>query len=116
MNDGKSTPWIGRLLYDSNTLYQDQLAQLEADSKKFGTQGQNIEFAHEDAGLLAELDFRHHHRRGISILPPTNANSLSQIRPVMNNTRNMITGASTVQLAVIVIDARKGISESFLPA
>ncbi len=111
VNDGKST-LIGRLLYDSNIVFQDQLTQLEADSKKFGTQGQNIDFALLVDGLSAERD------QGITIDVAYRFFATQKRKFIVADspgheqyTRNMVSGASTAQLAVIVIDARKGILE-----
>ncbi len=111
VNDGKST-LLGRLLYDSNILYQDQLTRLEADSIKFGTQGQNIDFALLVDGLSAERD------QGITIDVAYRFFATQKRKFIVADTpgheqytRNMVTGASTAQLAVIVIDARVGILE-----
>ena len=85
VDDGKST-LIGRLLYDSKMIFEDQLASLEADSRKMGTQGENIDFALLVDGLAAERE------QGITIdvayrfLQPKSGNSLSPTRPAMSNT------------------------------
>ncbi len=110
VDDGKST-LIGRLLYDSKMIFEDQLAALEADSRRVGTQGGDIDFALLVDGLAAERE------QGITIdarLPgssrPTSGSSLSPTRSGHEQyTRNMVTGASTADAAVILIDARKGI-------
>src|SRR6188472_3951966 len=109
VDDGKST-LIGRLLYDSKMIFEDQLAALEADSKRVGTQGQNIDFALLVDGLAAEREqgitidvayrfFTTEKRKFIVADPPGHE----------QYTRNMVTGASTADLAVILIDARKGV-------
>ena len=67
VDDGKST-LIGRLLYDSKMIFEDQLAALEADSKRVGTQGQNIDFALLVDGLAAGTRAGHHHRCGLPVL------------------------------------------------
>jgi bifunctional enzyme CysN/CysC len=109
VDDGKST-LIGRLLYDSKLLYEDQLALLEADSKRVGTQGQNIDFALLVDGLAAERE------QGITIDVAYRFFSTDQRKFIVADTpgheqytRNMVTGASTADLAVILIDARKGV-------
>jgi bifunctional enzyme CysN/CysC len=109
VDDGKST-LIGRLLYDSKLLYEDQLALLEADSKRVGTQGQNIDFALLVDGLAAERE------QGITIDVAYRFFSTDRRKFIVADTpgheqytRNMVTGASTADLAVILIDARKGV-------
>ena len=109
VDDGKST-LIGRLLYDSKMIFEDQLASLEADSKKIGTQGQNIDFALLVDGLAAERE------QGITIdvayrfFATENRKFIVADTPGHEQyTRNMVTGASTADLAVILIDARKGV-------
>ncbi len=109
VDDGKST-LIGRLLYDKKMIYHDQLAQLEANSKKFGTQGKNIDFALLVDGLVAERE------QGITIdlayrfFATTKRNFIVVDTPGDEQyTRNMVTGASKADLAVILIDARKGL-------
>ncbi len=109
VDDGKST-LIGRLLYDSKMIFEDQLAALEADSKKMGTQGQNIDFALLVDGLAAERE------QGITIDVAYRFFSTDQRKFIVADTpgheqytRNMITGASTADLAIILIDARRGV-------
>jgi bifunctional enzyme CysN/CysC len=109
VDDGKST-LIGRLLYDSKMIFEDQLAALEADSKRVGTQGQNIDFALLVDGLAAERE------QGITIDVAYRFFSTDKRKFIVADTpgheqytRNMVTGASTADLAVILIDARKGV-------
>ena len=109
VDDGKST-LIGRLLYDSKMIFEDQLAALEADSKRLGTQGQNIDFALLVDGLAAERE------QGITIDVAYRFFSTEKRKFIVADTpgheqytRNMVTGASTADLAVILIDARKGV-------
>lgn len=109
VDDGKST-LIGRLLYDSKTIFEDQLSQLEADSKRLGTQGQNIDFALLVDGLAAERE------QGITIDVAYRFFATEKRKFIVADTpgheqytRNMVTGASTADLAVILIDARKGV-------
>ncbi|MDE2240146.1 MAG: sulfate adenylyltransferase subunit CysN [Rhodospirillales bacterium] len=109
VDDGKST-LIGRLLYDSKMIFEDQLAALEADSKKVGTQGQNIDFALLVDGLAAERE------QGITIdvayrffATETRKFIVADTPGHEQYTRNMVTGASTADLAVILVDARKGV-------
>ena len=109
VDDGKST-LIGRLLYDSKLIIDDQLATLEADSKRIGTQGQNIDFALLVDGLAAERE------QGITIDVAYRFFSTERRKFIVADTpgheqytRNMVTGASTADLAVILIDARKGV-------
>jgi bifunctional enzyme CysN/CysC len=109
VDDGKST-LIGRLLYDSKMIFEDQLAALEADSKRVGTQGQEIDFALLVDGLAAERE------QGITIDVAYRFFATDRRKFIVADTpgheqytRNMVTGASTADLAVILIDARKGV-------
>ncbi len=109
VDDGKST-LIGRLLYDSKMIFEDQLASLEADSKRVGTQGQEIDFALLVDGLAAERE------QGITIDVAYRFFTTEKRKFIVADTpgheqytRNMVTGASTADLAVILIDARKGV-------
>jgi bifunctional enzyme CysN/CysC len=109
VDDGKST-LIGRLLYDSKMIFEDQLAALEADSKRVGTQGQDIDFALLVDGLAAERE------QGITIDVAYRFFTTEKRKFIVADTpgheqytRNMVTGASTADLAVILIDARKGV-------
>ena len=109
VDDGKST-LIGRLLYESKMIFEDQLTALEQDSKKVGTQGESIDFALLVDGLAAEREqgitidvayrfFATEHRKFIVADTPGHE----------QYTRNMATGASTADLAVLLIDARQGV-------
>ena len=109
VDDGKST-LIGRLLYDSKMIFEDQLAALEADSKRLGTQGGEIDFALLVDGLAAERE------QGITIDVAYRFFSTDKRKFIVADTpgheqytRNMVTGASTADAAVILIDARKGV-------
>jgi bifunctional enzyme CysN/CysC len=109
VDDGKST-LIGRMLYDSKLLFEDQLASIEKDSKRWGTQGDEIDFALLVDGLAAEREqgitidvayrfFATEHRKFIVADTPGHE----------QYTRNMVTGASTADAAVILVDARQGV-------
>ncbi|PKP64569.1 MAG: adenylyl-sulfate kinase [Alphaproteobacteria bacterium HGW-Alphaproteobacteria-7] len=109
VDDGKST-LIGRLLYDSKMIFEDQLAALESDSKRHGTQGEEIDFALLVDGLAAERE------QGITIDVAYRFFATEKRKFIVADTpgheqytRNMVTGASTADLAVILIDARKGV-------
>jgi len=109
VDDGKST-LIGRLLYDSKMIFEDQLAALEADSRKMGTQGGEIDFALLVDGLAAERE------QGITIDVAYRFFSTDRRKFIVADTpgheqytRNMVTGASAADAAVILIDARKGV-------
>ncbi|WP_395637249.1 sulfate adenylyltransferase subunit CysN [Sphingorhabdus sp.] len=109
VDDGKST-LIGRLLYDSKMIFEDQLATLVSDSKRMGTQGQDIDFALLVDGLAAERE------QGITIDVAYRFFATEKRKFIVADcpgheqyTRNMVTGASTADLAVILIDARKGV-------
>ena len=109
VEDGKST-LIGRLLYDTHTLFEDQLASLEADSGKSGTQGAALDMALLVDGLAAERE------QGITIDVAYRFFSTPKRKFIVADTpgheqftRNMVTGASTAELAVLLIDARKGV-------
>ena len=109
VDDGKST-LIGRLLYESHLVFEDQLAALEADSKTVGTQGGDLDFALLVDGLAAERE------QGITIDVAYRFFSTEKRKFIVADTpgheqytRNMVTGASTADLAVILVDARKGV-------
>jgi bifunctional enzyme CysN/CysC len=109
VDDGKST-LIGRLLFESKTLFEDQLAALTVDSKKSGTRGGEIDFALLVDGLSAERE------QGITIDVAYRFFSTDKRKYIVADTpgheqytRNMVTGASTADLAIILIDARKGV-------
>ncbi|WP_458734898.1 sulfate adenylyltransferase subunit CysN [Zobellella taiwanensis] len=109
VDDGKST-LIGRLLFESKMLFEDQLAAMEADSKKWGTQGDDIDFALLVDGLAAERE------QGITIDVAYRFFSTDKRKFIVADTpgheqytRNMVTGASTADAAILMVDARKGI-------
>jgi bifunctional enzyme CysN/CysC len=109
VDDGKST-LIGRLLYESKSLLDDQLEALGADSKRFGTQGDALDFALLVDGLSAERE------QGITIDVAYRFFATARRKFIVADTpgheqytRNMVTGASTADLAVILVDARKGV-------
>ena len=109
VDDGKST-LIGRLLYDSKMIFEDQLKALEADSKRIGTQGQEMDFALLVDGLAAERE------QGITIDVAYRFFSTEKRKFIVADTpgheqytRNMVTGASTADVAVVLVDARKGV-------
>lgn len=109
VDDGKST-LIGRLLYESKMIYEDQMKALEADSRRIGTQGERIDFALLVDGLAAERE------QGITIDVAYRFFSTERRKFIVADTpgheqytRNMVTGASTADLAVVLIDARKGV-------
>ncbi|MDC0113054.1 sulfate adenylyltransferase subunit CysN [Burkholderiaceae bacterium] len=109
VDDGKST-LIGRLLWDAQQLFDDQLVSLQADSKKYGTQGENIDFALLVDGLAAERE------QGITIDVAYRFFATSKRKFIVADTpgheqytRNMITGASTASVAILLVDARAGL-------
>jgi bifunctional enzyme CysN/CysC len=109
VDDGKST-LIGRLLYDSKLLFEDQLSAVEKDSKKWGTQGEEIDLALLVDGLAAERE------QGITIDVAYRFFATDRRKFIVADTpgheqytRNMVTGASTADAAVILVDARKGV-------
>ncbi|HYI38927.1 MAG TPA: sulfate adenylyltransferase subunit CysN [Allosphingosinicella sp.] len=109
VDDGKST-LLGRLLYDSKMLFEDQLAALETDSRKSGTQGEGLDFALLVDGLSAERE------QGITIDVAYRFFATDRRKFIVADTpgheqytRNMVTGASTADLAIILIDARRGV-------
>jgi len=108
VDDGKST-LIGRLMYESKRIFDDQLRALEAESKRYGTQGERIDFALLVDGLQAERE------QGITIDVAYRFFSTDRRKYIIADTpgheqytRNMATGASTASLAVLLVDARKG--------
>ena len=111
VDDGKST-LIGRMLFESKMIFEDQLSALQNDSSKFGTQGDEIDFALLVDGLAAERE------QGITIDVAYRFFTTEKRRFIVADTpghqqytRNMATGASTASLAILMIDARKGILE-----
>ncbi|MBK1672635.1 sulfate adenylyltransferase subunit CysN [Ectothiorhodospira shaposhnikovii] len=109
VDDGKST-LIGRLLYESQMLFEDHLAALQADSRRWGTQGEEIDFALLVDGLAAERE------QGITIDVAYRFFSTDRRKFIVADTpgheqytRNMVTGASTADAAILMVDARKGI-------
>jgi bifunctional enzyme CysN/CysC len=111
VDDGKST-LIGRLLYDSKQIFEDQMAALESDSRRQGTQGQTIDFALLVDGLSAERE------QGITIDVAYRFFATDKRKFIVADTpgheqytRNMVTGASTAELAILLVDARKGVLE-----
>ena len=109
VDDGKST-LIGRLLYEAKMVFEDQLSALERDSKRVGTRGAELDFALLVDGLAAERE------QGITIDVAYRFFSTERRKFIVADTpgheqytRNMVTGASTADLAVILIDARKGV-------
>ncbi|QLL40788.1 sulfate adenylyltransferase subunit CysN [Buchnera aphidicola (Aphis craccivore)] len=111
VDDGKST-LIGRLLHDTKQIYDDQLSSLKKDSKRHGTQGENIDLALIVDGLQSERE------QGITIDVAYRYFSTDKRKFIIADTpgheqytRNMVTGASTCDLSIILIDAKKGLSE-----
>src|SRR5205807_10231894 len=110
VDDGKST-LIGRLLYETKLIFEDQLKALKTDSKKFGTQGERLDFALLVDGLQAERE------QGITIDVAYRFFATPRRRFIVADnpgheqyTRNMVTGSSTSDLPVILVDASRGVS------
>ena len=109
VDDGKST-LLGRLLFDSNAVLDDQLSALDRDSRRFGTQGQARDFAllvdglsaEREQGITIDVAYRYFSTRRRSFI-------VADTPGHEQYTRNMATGASTAELAIILIDARKGV-------
>ena len=111
VDDGKST-LIGRMLFESQLIFDDQIVSLEHDSKKSGTQGKDIDFALLVDGLAAERE------QGITIdvayryfATPKRKFIIADTPGHIQYTRNMVTGASTSNLSIILVDARHGVIE-----
>ena len=111
VDDGKST-LIGRLLYESKCIFDDQLKALESDSKRYGTQGEKIDFALLVDGLEAERE------QGITIdvayryfATPRRKFIIADTPGHVQYTRNMVTGASSANLSIVLVDARLGVIE-----
>jgi sulfate adenylyltransferase subunit 1 len=109
VDDGKST-LIGRLLYDSKMIFEDQLASIKKDSKKIGTIGNELDLALLVDGLVSERE------QGITIDVAYRFFSTDKKKYIVADapgheqyTRNMVTGASNANLAIILIDARMGV-------
>jgi len=109
VDDGKST-LLGRLLHESKTIFDDQLATLAEDSRRIGTRGADIDYALLLDGLSAERE------QGITIdvayryfATPTRRYIVADTPGHDQYTRNMVTGASTADLAIVLVDARKGV-------
>ena len=109
VDDGKST-LIGRLLFESKSLFEDQLTELASDSRKFGSQGESLDFAllldglsiEREQGITIDVSYRY-------FATPTRRFIVADTPGHEQYTRNMVTGASTADLAVLLVDARKGI-------
>ncbi|HMB56246.1 MAG TPA: adenylyl-sulfate kinase [Arenimonas sp.] len=109
VDDGKST-LIGRLLYETGALFDDQLTALAADSRRHGTQGANIDYAllldglaaEREQGITIDVAYRYFHTARRSFI-------VADCPGHEQYTRNMATGASTADLAVVLVDARKGL-------
>ncbi|MCE2422110.1 MAG: adenylyl-sulfate kinase [Gemmatimonadetes bacterium] len=109
VDDGKST-LIGRMLYDSNQVFADQLGKVEADSRRWGTQGENIDLAllldglqdEREQGITIDVAYR-------SLETPRRRFIVADVPGHEQYTRNMATGASTAQVAIILVNARRGI-------